>query len=549
MSYPRTLHVLIIEDDTDTVEAYRETFTSLATKFPLVTSYATSHEAAKSHLDRSEIFHAVILDLNLPVTTAGMPSDGLDPGEQLLEDLAKRDAYPVPVVLIVSGKLNLASSIGGLNDRLKNDFWYGRLVNKGFELAPEIEEGLNRALKYVDVGIHIRDAGKQWFPTLAPREEDLLRRCVLSDSSRLGVDVRWWSAEEGPSVSRPSPSTGPTKVLMGQFLMADGLGTSIPTFFKFEPVGNAPFVCRDIGILSQKLGHVKVFHTSQSRQRSLLVTQSATNRGVPIPLNEYLMRSPKEVGLKIGALIEQVALQLNQLGNATKAKLPIGDFFWRHLNREAMDRTWNTYPQAGNASEALRAYDALSMTTTRIWATKRHCNHGDLNATNIAIDADSPDDPQAYIFDAAGMQVDFELRDLATLEISTILFNANGTDDQLVQACQGMYRDSFLPSDLPHVPPGAALAQNVVSMIAAIRSRCKTIPEQTAYALLVFDAVLRQLSGLGIQPSPNKVRNPLHACALAETVARWLRVVAPVLFGGQPLPGGITDRSTSREIA
>ncbi len=297
MSYPRKLHILVTEDDSDAIEAYKATFTLLAKNFQFVEPvFARSFADAKRHIDGSDIFHVVLLDLNLPLATRQQPAEGLAPGEQLLEELAKRDRLPVPVVLVVSGKLNLPHPIGGIQDRLAKDFWYGRLVNKGSpDQHSEIEIGLTQALKYIDLGIHIRDSGSEWFPTLSPREEDLLRRCILSQPSTLGVDIRWWSAEPGQSASHPSPNRGPTKVLMGQFLMDDGMGTSIPTFFKFEPAGNAPSVCRDVGILAQKLGHVKVFTTSHARQRSLIVTQSATNRGVPVSLNEYLHRSAGEV--------------------------------------------------------------------------------------------------------------------------------------------------------------------------------------------------------------------------------------------------------------
>src|SRR5208337_2630326 len=103
-------------------------------------------------------------------------------------------------------------------------------VNKGTEQQHhEIETALSQALRYTDIGIHIRDAEKEWFPTLSPREDDLLRRCVLAQPSDLGVDVRWWSAEPGQSISHPSPNRGPTKVLMGHFLMDDGMGASLPT--------------------------------------------------------------------------------------------------------------------------------------------------------------------------------------------------------------------------------------------------------------------------------------------------------------------------------
>jgi hypothetical protein len=413
----------------------------------------------------------------------------------------------------------------------------------------EIETGLMQALKYIDVGIHIRDAAKEWFPTLSPREDDLLRRCVLSQPSRLGVDVRWWSAESGPSASHPSPNRGPTKVLMGHFLMDDGMGPSIPTFFKFEPAGNSPSVCRDVGILAQKLGHVKVFHTLQSRQRSLVATQSVTNRGVPVSLNDYLRGSIKEAGPNVAKLVNQVVEQLSHLGSETEDEGPVSSFLWEHLDRGAIEKAWNSCDcrqlVKNGWPSPLGAFDILKESKTKIWATRRNCTNGDLNATNVAIDASVAGEPQAYIFDAAGMKADFACRDLATLEITTVLFNSVGIDEQLIRACQVFYGETFLPTEMPSVGTANPFTQNVFSMITAIRSRFQSEQQRTVYALLVFDAALRQLFGLGIQPSPNKVRNPLHACFLAAWAARWLKSIAPGLFNR---PGLSENVATAEQV-
>jgi CheY-like chemotaxis protein len=537
MSYPRKLHILIVEDDSDAIEAYRVSFATLKKTFQIVDPvFVRSFADAKNRIDGQEIFHAVILDLNLPMETRGQPVEGLAPGEQLLEMLAKRDNHPVPVLLVVSGKLNLAQPIGNMQERLVNDFWYGRLVNKGLEQHHEIESGLTQALRYLDVGVHIRDSGKEWFPTLSPREEDLLRRCVLTQSSCLGIDLRWWSAESGPSISHPTPNAGPTKVLMGRFVLDEGLGHSIPTFFKLEPAGNGPSVCRDVGILAQKLGHVKVYHTSQSRQRSLVVTQSVTNQGWPVSLNEYFQRDPGEVAPAVANLVQQVVEQLNQLGPAEEDEASVGTFMWSHLDRAAIEKAWSSCDTRQIVEDGfanpLVVFDDLKASAAKHWATRRNCTHGDLNATNIAIDASQPENPQAYVFDAAGMRADFDFRDLATLEVTSILFNSVGVDQQLIHASRIFYQDEFLPT----LPPSAAtttFTQNVFSTIFAIRSRFQVDQQKVTFTLLVFDSALRQLCGIGFQPSPNKVKNPLHACYLAAWAAKWLTIIAPHLF---PLP-------------
>jgi hypothetical protein len=159
-------------------------------------------------------------------------------------------------------------------------------------------------------------------------------------------------------------------------------------------------------------------------------------------------------------------------------------------------------------------------------------SHGDLNSTNVAIDLSTPDAPQPYIFDAAGMKPHLEFRDLATLEVTTILFNSVGIDEQIVRACRVFNDVEFLPETAQDSTSTSHFTQNVCAMITAIRSRFRFRSEQqkTVYALLVFDAALRQLSGLGIQPSPNKVRNPPHACLLAGWVSRSVTIIAPDSF-------------------
>lgn len=540
MSYPRKLHILVIEDDPEAIEGYRAFFPVCRKSFQIVEPIiARSFADAMKRIDGPEIFHVVLVDLNLPIATRDQPAEGLAPGEQLLEALAKRDSHPVPVVLVVSGKLGLAQPISGLQDRLTKDFWHGRLVNKGLGQYQEIEAGLSQALRYVDVGVHIQDAGKQWFPTLSPREDDLLRRCILSQESSLGVNVRWWSAESGQSVTHPSPNRGPTKVLMGHFLMDDGLGTSLPTFFKFEPAGNGPSACRNAALLGHKLAHVKPFPAAHGRHRSLTVTQSVTH-GVPVSLNEYLQRDTAAISSHIPSLITQVVEQLTQLGAQSDDEIAVADFLWEYLDRAAMEKVWKAVDTRQHVTQGgmnpLTTFDWLKASQARTWTTRRACAHGDLNATNVAIDAAVPSNPQAYIFDAGWMKADIEFRDLATLEITSVLFNSEGIDEQLIHACRIFYDREFSPTSLASASAVSPFSQNVRTMISAIRSRFQTDQQRTAYALLVFSSALQQLSGLGIQSSPNKVRNPLHACWLAAWVTQWLSNVVPDLFPDRVQP-------------
>lgn len=46
----------------------------------------------------------------------------------------------------------------------------------------------------------------------------------------------------------------------------------------------------------------------------------------------------------------------------------------------------------------------------------------------------------------------------------------------------------------------------------------------------LFHSRRTNVYAFGVQPSPNKVRIPLHACFLVAWTAKWLKDVAPRLF-------------------
>lgn len=533
MSYPRKLQILIVEDDSEVIESYRESFAGWKGDGFSVGNlvFARSLEDATERINGYDIFHVVILDMNLPLRNRESAIQGVEPGEQLLGLLSLRTTYPVPVVLVVSGRLNEVGELNSMQRTLNDKFWHGRMVNKGVHQWNEVRAGLEEAYKYLDVGIHIRDSGNEFFPTLAPQEVDLLRRCVLAQDSALGVDLKWWSAETGRSTSRPTENDGPTKVLMGAFLLDNGLERSIPTFFKFEPSGNGPFARSDTQLLSQKLAHVQSVHSSSSSERSLLVTQSVTNKAWPISLTEYLQRDSDDVSASIKNLIHQVVEQLNGLGSREDDEVLVGQLFQNWIDNKVLRRVWKQLHQAKvdamDKASPIAVFDKLKQSVVKCWAPRRPA-HGDLNATNIAIDAENASDPRAFIFDAAGVGTDFELRDLATLEVTTILFNSVGIDQRLMEVCEALYQQEFVPT-LPEEPI-TSFARNVFEMISTIRARLTTSEEQEVYAVLLLNAALGQVCGLGFQPSPNNVKNPDHACLLAGLIAKWLPQVASRLF-------------------
>ena len=98
-------------------------------------------------------------------------------------------------------------------------------------LDGEIRRACTEALRYAGVGIHLRDAGEEQYPTLTPRDEDLLRRSVLQQRGSIGVDLNWWLATRCPEAAGGGANPW-TKVLMGRYLLNDGGGALRPKFFK-----------------------------------------------------------------------------------------------------------------------------------------------------------------------------------------------------------------------------------------------------------------------------------------------------------------------------
>ena len=531
MSYPRKLHVLIIEDDPGPIDGYTDMLSNARDAFPSIEpTIVRSYADAQSMLQSPRIFHCLILDLNLPLANRQQPAEGLAPGEQLLELAAQRDDYPVPVLLVISGKLETAS-FTDLQAKLSQSFWYGVLIGKkNPKLEDELRTGLYKTHEYLDVGIHLRDSGNRWFPTLAPREEDLLRRCILEKPGRLGVDLEWWSAEHGPSLSHPTANDGPTKVLMGRFLLDDGMEFSRPTFFKFEPSGNASYVCRDVTILDHKLSHVKVQHSASSKSRSLLVTQSVTDSR-PVSLDSMLMPTMTVDDTLLPLLVEDIVGQLGKLGDTSENEIPVPELLWKYHNVDNLKATYR--PPSGLSSSVpspIAVFEELVSSTVRVWATKRACIHGDLNATNVAVDIGGDGRPRAYIFDAAGIHADVDTRDLAVLEVTTLLFSNDGDLHAQFSAFEHFYSGKLNPGPLATLTSLPTSVRRTAILIAAIRQQVEKCKNHETYPIVLFDTALLQLGGLVVQPKRNKICQPQEASALAAWIATWLKRSKPSLF-------------------
>ena len=525
MSYPRKIHPLVVEDEGDASINYRDIFSALAQDFDLVAPrFAQSVDDAKAALRTSTIFHLLVLDLGLPQHRRGQADPGVEPGLEILDLAINRHEYPIPAVVIISGRLN-QTKLPGLWERLQK-FWYGQPINKGVDEDVEIAKALRAINRYSDVGIHVQDGQNNLCPTLAPREEDMLRRCILKQEQCIGVDLEWWGSYTSHSSTHTAGGPSFTKVLAGRFILDNGMEFSHPTFFKFEAAENAPYVQRDVAIMHQKLNHVKVACAMTAPPRSLLVTQKVgDSQGRPVPLADFLRAAADAVLPRLQGVVADVAEQLRRLGEEREEQRVVREILWPHHQRERLEELWSQYACApgGEAPESnpLTLLDELRRNETSVWVPIRACTHGDLNSTNVALDAEN-EQIRAYIFDAAGVKQDVSLRDFATLEVTSLLHHPRSVGAGMVRGCADLYDTFVMPPETFNSGTGSDLLRNTRELIASIR-RHAAHSHEAEYALMVYDVAMLQLGGLAIEVSGNKISDPVEAALLAGLIAKWYR--------------------------
>lgn len=528
MSYPHKIHPLVVEDEIDATGNYRAIFAELCKRFELAPPrFAHSFEDAEAALRTNTIFHLIVLDLGLPLHRLEPAQAGVEPGIRILEIAAEREAYPVPAVVVISGRLNRAK-IPGLVEKL-HSFHYGQLVSKGVDDDKEIALAVESINRYSDVGIHVQDGAGKLCPTLAPREEDILRRSVIAQNQCVGVDLQWWGSYSSNSSAPVRDTSGLTKVMVGRFLLDDGMESSHPTFFKFEPAENAAYLRRDASIMTQKLQHIKIFPAFTAGRRTLLVTQKVgDSMNLPLPLCDFLRQSPELVMPHLSGIVASICEQLAHLGGSRNERRLIKDILWPHHKREWLEKTWAEYASDSMKGDLLAnpvvLFDELSTGTSDMWVGIRSCNHGDLNATNIALDHEG-ESVRAYIFDAGGVKGDVNCRDLATLEVTSILHRTASAVKGVVRFYEGFYERPAEPHDIARIESCPGVVCNTQTLIQEIR---KQIPadDLRLYALMVLDAALVQLGGLAFDVARNKISDPSDAALLAALATKWYRRVS-----------------------
>jgi CheY-like chemotaxis protein len=549
MSYSRHIHVLIVEDDPNVKDHYEELFRAKrkADNRVLNLRFAFSYEEAIVELTSNRIFQLVVLDLCLPEKSSLPATEQVDLGLLVLKECQNRDAYPIPGLLIVTGYAAKADQ-SELRSRLKDSFAYGELVVKGGDLMPELERAIKEIFSYLDVGIHIRDSGDRRWPTLSPREEDLLRRAAVKVDVD-GVDLAWWSAEYTRPTGTHAQFCGWTKTLMGYFLLGAGRGASRIDFFKFAPAAEADVVVQDARLLEQKLSHIKVVSHVVGGARMLLVTEKVgTSQKPPIPLDEYISKAMIGGSASLLTIVSDIVEQLRSLGTARFESRRLRDLLWSggHDEKRISDAraryrselTSNVLKEL--ASDSVQLLREIRAGDVRVQFEEMDCVHGDLNVTNVAIDM-IDGIARAFIFDASGSSRGAAVRDVAMLEVTALLHVPRDLQMSMVQECGVvLYRNHVIvpPRELELLETEGRIG-NTIRLISLIRSKFADEAQLALYAFAVFDQALIQLGGLAWS-TDNKVSRFDDAVLLAELAAGWFLRVAGARFLSQRVASSVS---------
>ena len=533
MSYPLTLHPLVIEDEDKVKDAYQTIFEAMSreigSSLPFSIAppcYAFSYEQAVDLLGSSKIFHVVILDLRLP-EKQGLPEvQDQDLGLDLLERCINRDRFPVPSLLVISGHVGSTDQVR-IQDRLRDNFFYGRLLAKGdfAFLEGEIRRACTKALRYAGVGIHLRDAGEEQYPTLSPRDEDLLRRSVLQQPGGIGVDLNWWSATRCPEVAGAGGNTW-TKVLMGRYLLDDGGGASRPKFFKLLAGADSHSVIESARRIEQKLTHIKIASTVVSKSTGLIVTEKVGAKDErPKPLGDIFASMDREGAFEIAG---QIVSQVHQLGELLDDSQPLTSLLWPAHDEQSLSHQWKDLQQRLPADvpdiDPVELYLSLRQSDHKLRLRERPIVHGDLHMSNVAMDS-TPRGPEAYIFDAGVIRRSTAGRDLAVLEVSVLLHQRLDIE-ALIKVCSVVYDAEKALDEKSSASVTEPLAQNIIEFIRGLRAGVNTWNPAAIYSLLVFDFALIQLGGLSFGSSGNRIADPRAAGVVAAFAARWYTSIA-----------------------
>jgi CheY-like chemotaxis protein len=515
MSYPAEIRTLIIEDERETIEQYRRIFEHLRESFPLLAepSVAESYSDAETALQAPDIYHLVILDLALP-EAIGSPRPATARGLGLVPTIANREEYPIPVLMIVTADPRRITDMPALDQQLRTMFWRHWVISKSDRLTDDLRWGIQAAQEYAGVGIHVvgDEAAQRPWPLLSPREEDLLRRTILHKSG-VGADLRWWS------VGRGTAGAAWVKVLHGRVILPGPKGHSRERFLKLVSAEDGENARQSAELLGSKLPHGQLLHYLAAGSRALLVTDKAgPDHKAPQRLGELLASGDALDTDAIDRIAHDVVDQLQRLSDASSSTMIVGSVLWPSHDESRLRDGW---ARAGGqtADDPSSLLIELRQRPELLIVKKRLC-HGDLHAGNVAIGEDS-DQLRAYVIDAGVMAPSVWPRDVAVLEVSTLLHIDFGEAPNPVLSLSTLF-DGTDPHgkniDWQRIDPNAGnAARLIVSLRKSVRAEC----DEKCYVVLLLDFLLIQIGGVAFGTTYNKLVSAADAVLLLRLLKQW----------------------------
>ena len=525
MSYPHEIRTLIIEDDTDTIETYRELFRDrLRRRFPQLAEpcFQESYGAAEQELRRPHIYHMIILDLALPQVIGG-PDDVGASGLGLIPAIRDREDYPVPVLMIVTAKPDRIRNSPALMEQLSSAFWQSCVIPKNDNLMEQLVWGVEAAIKYSSIGVHLvgDETAERLWPMLSPREEDLVRRFVLGHSTAVGVDLRWWSVERD-ALRAGAPAWA--KVLHGKIMFAGHEGYSRERFFKFVDAAEGDVVRKSAELLSNKLQHAQLLKWCTVGSRSLLVTDKAGPTDAPVlPLRTAIQQNKIPVA-QLERVTQDIVDQLCMLGEPQEATVTLRRILWADHDETRLADGWSRI-RADGSTDPLDLFRELRERPERVVVTRR-LGHGDLHPGNVAIGEDAGT-LRAYVIDAGAMTTEVWAKDIAVLEVSTLLHVDFGGAASLADAMPSLFdgTDPYAES-----ADWSTLEERFVlplKMIVGLRSRIREACDQGTYVVLLLDYLLVQIGGVSFGTTYNKIVSLSNVASAFECIVSWYRRLYP----------------------
>lgn len=524
MSYPAEIRTLIIEDESHMIVEYRRIFEYLQKTFPLLAepSFAESYADAEEKLRCADIYHLVILDLALPETIGTPVGAVMARGLGLIPSIANREEYPVPILMIVTGDPTRVVNMPALEQQLRASFWKHWVISKNDKLNEQLKWGIDAAVAYTKLGLHVVGEEKtdRLWPMLSPREEDILRRAILeTQASAIGADLRWWSVHHGPA--------GPAwvKVLRGRLILSGQNGHSRERFLKFVPAEEGEHAKRSAELLGSKLPHGQLIRYLAVGSRALIVTEKAgLDENPPRPLDEVLTAEAAITATSLESIANDVVDQLQKLGAPSSSMVMIKDAIWSFHDELRLADAW---ARAGGASADDPAVLLKELREqTEMLIVKKRMGHGDLHPGNVAIGEDSGR-LRAYVIDAGVMTQNVWAKDIAVLEISTVLHVDFGDTPGPLLSHATLF-DGTDPygeavdwrSVGPKVSNGLRF---IVNLRRGVRGEC----DEKTYVILLIDSLLIQIGGVAFGTTYNKIVSVADTVLLFRLLVHWYRKLWP----------------------